>query len=330
MLGTAMQRREFITLIGGTALSWPIAARALQPATPVIGFLGSSSASQWEPFANAFKQGILEQGYVEGKNIAFEFRWARNQYDQLPKLAAELIHINVAVLVTHGTPGALAAKAATATIPIVLATSGDAVALGIVSSLARPAGNITGSTFFNPELMGKRLEVLHEVAPSITQVAVLLLADNPLNPPMIEAMRHTAKALHINLHQTEIRRSNDLDEVFSAMVKTGVEAVVVHENPLLQSIVDQVATIATSKRLLSVGSIELAQAGGLISYGVDLLQMYRRAGYFVDKILKGSKPADLPVEQPARFKLFFNLKTAKSLGLDIPPTLLARADEVIE
>jgi putative tryptophan/tyrosine transport system substrate-binding protein len=330
MLGTAMQRREFITLIGGTALSWPIAARALQPATPVIGFLGSSSASQWEPFANAFKQGVLEQGYVEGKNIAFEFRWARNQYDQLPKLAAELIHINVAVLVTHGTPGALAAKAATATIPIVLATSGDAVALGIVSSLARPAGNITGSTFFNPELMGKRLEVLHEVAPSITQVAVLLLADNPLNPPMIEAMRHTAKALHINLHQTEIRRSNDLDEVFSAMVKTGVEAVVVHENPLLQSIVDQVATIATSKRLLSVGSIELAQAGGLISYGVDLLQMYRRAGYFVDKILKGSKPADLPVEQPARFKLFFNLKTAKSLGLDIPPTLLARADEVIE
>jgi putative ABC transport system substrate-binding protein len=330
MLGTAMQRREFITLIGGTALSWPIAARALQPATPVIGFLGSSSASQWEPFANAFKQGVLEQGYVEGKNIAFEFRWARNQYDQLPKLAAELIHINVAVLVTHGTPGALAAKAATATIPIVLATSGDAVALGIVSSLARPAGNITGSTFFNPELMGKRLEVLHEVAPSITQVAVLLLADNPLNPPMIEAMRHTAKALHINLHQTEIRRSNDLDEVFSAMVKTGVEAVVVHENPLLQSIVDQVATIATSKRLLSVGSIELAQAGGLISYGVDFLQMYRRAGYFVDKILKGSKPADLPVEQPARFKLFFNLKTAKSLGLDIPPTLLARADEVIE
>jgi putative ABC transport system substrate-binding protein len=325
-----MQRREFITLIGGTALSWPIAARALQPATPVIGFLGSSSASQWEPFANAFKQGVLEQGYVEGKNIAFEFRWARNQYDQLPKLAAELIHINVAVLVTHGTPGALAAKAATATIPIVLATSGDAVALGIVSSLARPAGNITGSTFFNPELMGKRLEVLHEVAPSITQVAVLLLADNPLNPPMIEAMRHTAKALHINLHQTEIRRSNDLDEVFSAMVKTGVEAVVVHENPLLQSIVDQVATIATSKRLLSVGSIELAQAGGLISYGVDFLQMYRRAGYFVDKILKGSKPADLPVEQPARFKLFFNLKTAKSLGLDIPPTLLARADEVIE
>ena len=302
-----------------------------QPAkVPRIGFLGATSASGYAPQLDAFRQGLRDLGYMEGKNIAIEYRWAEGKYDRLPGLAAELVRLKVDVLVTHGTPGTHAAKSATTTIPIVMATSGDAVATGLVTGIARPGGNLTGSTFFNPEVAAKRLELLKEAVPRIRRAAVLLNPDNPVNGPVLEAIEATAKALKVEVPQFEARGPSDFDGVFLAMAKRRVEALVVIDDGMLIANARGIADLAVKKRLPSTGFKEFAEAGGLMAYAVNFLDMFRRAAVFVDKILKGAKPGDLPVEQSTRFELIINLKTAKEFGLAIPKPVLIRADTLIE
>jgi putative ABC transport system substrate-binding protein len=279
----------------------------------------------------AFRTGLRDLGYVEGKNIIVEFRWAEGNYDRLPDLADELVHRKVDVLVTHGTPGTRAAKQATQTIPIVMAISGDAVATGLVASLNRPGGNVTGSTFFSPELNAKQLELLKEAAPSITQVAVLMNPDNPLmNRPSLQALETTAASLKLVIPIFVARKPNEFEGAFEAMANTHVDAVAIIEDAVFLPNPRVIADLASKNRLPSAGSTEFAQAGGLIGYGVHRLELFRRAAYFVDKILKGAKPADLSVEQPTKFEVVANLKTARALGLEMPTSILLRAHEVIE
>jgi putative tryptophan/tyrosine transport system substrate-binding protein len=326
-----MKRREFITLLGGVAAAWPLAVRAQQSAKAArIGFLGSTFASNWASRVEAFRSGLRGLGYVEEENVAIEFRWAEENYDQLPELAAELIRLKVDVLVVNGTPGSLVAKRATTTVPIVMVHSGDAVAAGIVASLARPGGNLTGMTYFVPELMAKRMEMLKDVMPRISQVAILVKPDNPFFVTALRALEEPAKSLNIRLQRFEVRGPNDFEDAFAAMAKSSVDAVVILEDAVFVSNARAIADLAAKYRLLSAGFNEFAQAGGLVGYGVDFLEMYRRAAVFVDKILKGAKPADIPVEQATKFAIVTNMKTARALSVEIPPTLLARADEVIE
>jgi putative tryptophan/tyrosine transport system substrate-binding protein len=326
-----MRRREFITLLGSTAVAWPLAARGQQAAKVArIGFLGATFASGWASRVEAFRSGLRDLGYVEDKNIVIEFRWADEQYDRLADLAAELIRLKIDVLVTYGTPGSLAAKRATTTIPIVMVHSGDAVAAGIVASLARPGGNLTGTTYFLPELMAKRIEMLKDVMPRISQVAILVKPDNPFFGTALRALEIPAKSLNIRLQQFEVRGPNDFGDAFAAMAKSGVDAVVILEDAVFVSNARAIADLAAKQRLPSAGFNEFAEAGGLIGYGVDFLEMYRRAAVFVDKMLKGAKPADIPVEQATKFLVATNMKTAKALGLDVPTSLLLRTDEVIE
>ena len=324
-------RRELLAALGGAAVAWPLAARA-QRAQKVarIGFLGSTFASPWASRVEAFRSGLRNLGYVEGENIAIEFRWAEEKYNQLPRLAAELIRLKVDVLVTYGTPGTLVAKNATTTIPIVMVHSGDAVAAGIVTSLARPGGNLTGMTYFLPELVAKRIEMLKDVVPRISQVAIPVKPDNAFFRTIFQALQTPAKSLDVRLQQINIPGPNDFADAFATMAKSGVDAVVVLEDAVFVSNARAIADHAIKQRLPSAGFSEYAEAGGLIGYGIDFVEMYRRAGIFVDKILKGAKPADIPVEQATKFVVVINMKTAKALGLDVPPTLLVRADEVIE
>jgi putative tryptophan/tyrosine transport system substrate-binding protein len=328
---SGMRRRKFITLLGGAAVAWPLAARAQQtPKVARIGVLGSTFASPWASRIEAFRSGLRDLGYVEGENIVIEFRWAEEKYDQLPHLAAELIRLKVDVLVTYGTPGSLLAKRATTTVPIVMVHSGDAVAAGIVKSLVRPGGNLTGMTYFLPELMAKRIEMLREVVPRIRQVAIPVKPDNAFFTTALRALEGPAKSLDIRLQQFEVREANDFADAFAAMPKSGVDAVVILEDAVFVSNARIIADLAAKHRLPSAGFDDFAQAGGLIGYGIDFLEMYRRAAVFVDKILKGAKPADLPIEQATKFVAVINMKTAKALGLEVPVTLLVRADEVIE
>jgi putative ABC transport system substrate-binding protein len=278
----------------------------------------------------AFRLGLRDLGYVEGKNIVIEFRWAEENYDRLPDLAAELVRLEVDVLVTYGTPGTLVAKRATTTIPIVMVHSGDAVAAGIVASLARPGGNLTGMTYFLPELMAKRIEMLKEVVPRMSQVAILVKPDNPFFGTALRALEIPTKSLNIRLQQFQVQTPNDFPGAFAAMAKSGVDAVVILEDAVFVSNAKAIADLAAMQRLPSAGFDEFAEAGGLIGYGVDFLAMYRRAAAFVDKILKGAKPTDIPVEQATKFLIVINMKTAKALSLNVPPVLLTRADEVIE
>ena len=302
-----------------------------QPAKIVrIGFLGVESASGYTSRVDALRAGLRELGYVEGKNMVIEFRWADGKNDRLPELAAELVRLKVDVLVTHAVPGTRAAKEATTTIPIVTAVVADPVALGLVASLARPGGNITGSTFFYAELTAKRLELLREVFPRTRYVAVLL---NPLNPAQalnFQAMEITARPLKVGLQKFEVRRPNEFESAFSAMAKKRVDAVAIVEDPMFLANAKGLADLAAKQRLPSIGFNEFAESGGLIGYGANLFELFRRAAYFVDRILKGAKPADLPVEQPTKFELVVNLKTAKALGIKIPQSILVRADRVIE
>ena len=290
-----------------------------------IGFLGQGSGP-----AVPFLTGLRDFGYVEGKNIVIEFRWAEGRYDRLPDLAAELVRLRVDVLVTGGTAGVRAAKQATTTIPIVMTTSGDAVSSGLVASLARPGGNVTGSTFFVPELMAKRLELLKEAMPRTARVAVLVNADDPSHVPVLKAMESTARSLKIEIQKFEVRRPSEFESAFTAMAKSRVDAVVVQEDSFLIANAQVIADSAAKKQLALAGQPTFAEAGGQIGYGVNQQTLVRRAAYFVDKILKGAKPGDLPVERPTKFDLVINLKTAKALGLTIPQTLLLRADRVIE
>jgi putative ABC transport system substrate-binding protein len=325
-----MRRREFLEFSGAVA-TWPFAARAQNVTkVPRVGFLVTASAVAYASRIEATRAGLRALGYVEGKNIAFDYRYADSRYDRLIDLARELIKAGADILVTHGTPGTQAAKQATATIPIVMAISGDAVSTGLVSSLARPDANVTGTTFFNPELAVKRLEILTEAVKGVRRVGVILKPDNPINAPVLTAMKDAAGSLKIDLQYFETRTPADFEPEFSKMVPARVDAIALTDDAMLTGGVAQIAQLAARHRIPSTGFTELAAAGGLIGYGADFHQIFHRAAYFVDRILKGAKVSDLPIERSTKFDLAINLKTAKALDVAIPATLLARADEVIE
>jgi putative tryptophan/tyrosine transport system substrate-binding protein len=329
-----VRRREAIKLLGGAAASsvaWPLAARA-QPVgkVPQIGFLGMASPPTFATRLEGIRQGLRDYGYIEGTTIIIRYRWAEGRYERLPELAAELVRSNVDLIITHATPGSLAAKRATTTIPIVIALIGDSVASGIVASVARPGGNITGQSFFNAELRAKRIELLKEVMPRLTRVAVILNADNPAAELEFQSMETTARSLNVNLQPFRLRATNELVGAFETMEQTQVEAVETGEDPISTGNMGAIAALAARGRILSIGPEDVARVGGVIGYGVDFFATYRRAAFFVDKILKGAKPSDLPIERAARFQFVLNLKTAKAFGLEVPTATLLRADEVIE
>jgi putative ABC transport system substrate-binding protein len=328
-----MDRRAFI--VGGVAaLAAPFAAEGQQAASlPRIGFLSTASLS--DPFVArfllAFRQGLRDLGYVEGQNIAIEFRWAEGQYDRLPGLAAELVRLKVNVIVAGSPPAIQAAKQATETIPIVMGAVADPVAAAFVASLPRPGGNITGLSLMHSDLVGKQLELLKEVVPKVSRVALL---GNPANPNYASLVRHgqdAARALDIRLQPLEARNSSEIDSAFAAITTERAGAVIVLADGVLVNNRTRIADHAVRRRLPTVfGLSEFAEAGGLLTYGPSLANAFRQAATYVDKILKGAKPADLPIGQPTTFELVINLKTAKALGLTIPPSLLLRADQVIE
>jgi putative tryptophan/tyrosine transport system substrate-binding protein len=327
-----MRRREFITLLGGAAAAWPVAMRAQQrERLPRIGYLGLTSASQHAyGGSDAFLAGLADLGYVEGRNIHIEFRFAEGDEDRIPGLLTELVALNVDVIVTYAT-AVYAAQRVTTRIPIVFAATGDVVAMGVVPSLAHPGGNLTGLTFFLPELMAKRLELLKEVVPSMTRAGVLLLRGNiRSNANVLEALEATAKAMRVELQSIELREPREFESDFLVSGDQPIGGFVMTDHAQFISRARAVAALAAKHRLPSIGSLELPAGGGLIGYEVNFSDLFRRAAAFVDKILKGARPGDIPVEQATKFKLILNLKTAKTLGLEIPPTLLARVDEVIE
>jgi len=296
-----MHRRNFITLLTG-AVAWPLAARAQQAGKPpTIGFLGSISATGIAKQLAGFQQGLRDLGYVEGTNLIVEYRWAEGNYARLPDLATELVRSNVAVIVTHGTPGTLAAKRATTTIPIVAAIIGDPIASGVVTSIAQPEANITGQSFFNPELRAKRLELLKEVVPRLTEAAVLVNPDSPAAGPEYKVMQAMASSLSIQLQRYETRGVSEFEGAFNEIVQTGLTAVEIGDDSLMNANSGVIAALAAKRRLVSIGPPEFARAGGLIGYGVDFPGAFRRAAIFVDKILKGAKPAELPFEQATKF-----------------------------
>jgi putative ABC transport system substrate-binding protein len=327
--GGHMRRRDFITFLGGAATAWPIAARAQQARMTRIGFLGPTSYFGMQERMENLRAGLRDLGYVEGDNLNIDFRWAEGRYDRLPALAAELVHLKVDVIVSATTPATLAAKQATTTIPIVMAATGDAVANGLVDSLNRPGGNITGSSFYNPEVSAKRLELIREAAPRATQIGNLLNAGNQ-SLATLKSTESAAAALHMKLHQFPVRGPSELAAAFMAMAGSSIEFLAVDDEAMLTSNAKTIAELAARQRLPSIGGRELAEAGGLIGYGANVPALYRRAATFVDKLIKGAKPADLPVELPTRFDLVISLKTAKAIGLEVPPLLLARADQVID
>jgi putative tryptophan/tyrosine transport system substrate-binding protein len=324
-----VNRRGFITLVGGAVIGWPQPVRAQQPTKiPRIGFLGPTSASH--PPIAGFLAGLRDLGYVDGKTIVIEFRWAEEDYDRLAALAAELVRLDIDVLVTFSNPGVVAAKRATKTIPIVIAISGDAVRSGLAESLSRPGVNITGQTFFNPELNAKRPELLKEALPHSRSVGVVCNPNNQVTAWVLEAMMHAAGSLKLELKQFQVRRSDELASMFSAMKARPVDAAVVVEDVITLDHAGLIGSLAMAQRLPTIGFLTIAEAGGLMSYGVDLVEFFHHAAVFVDKIIKGAKPEQLPMEQPTRFKFVINLKTANTLGFTVPSSLLARADEVIE
>jgi putative ABC transport system substrate-binding protein len=295
-----------------------------------IGFLGMASAAESRNWVDAFRAGLREHGYVEGANIEIEYRFASGTYDRLTDLAAELVQQRVAVLVTHGTPGTRAASRAAAGVPVVMAISSDAVANGLVAGLARPGGLVTGSTYLGPQLNAKRIELIRDLLPHATRVAVLFNFANPANAAVFEAVSRTAATLGLQLLRVEVARAEDISGAFEQMSRQRVDAVAVEDDAMLAGRAAMVAQQAAKQRIPSAGRRELAEAGGLMAYGQDNLAMYRRAAYFVDRILKGTKPADLPIEQPTRFELVINRGTAAALGLQLPQSVLLRADRLIE
>jgi putative ABC transport system substrate-binding protein len=325
-----MRRREFVSLVGSAA-AWPLAAQAQQPERLArIGYLGlTSAAQQVYGGSDAFRIGLRDLGYVEGRNLDIEFRFAEGDANRLPRLVAELVALNVEVIVSYAT-GVPAARRVTATIPIVQAVGGDLVALGMVASLAHPGGNVTGSTFFVPELMAKRLELLKELVPSMTRAGVLLVRDNPSTSGILEKMGAAAKALLVELQPIEVRGPREFESAFSAWADKQIGGLVMLDHAYFLANIDAIATFASKDSLPSIGPLELPANGGLMAYGVNFSDFFRRAAYFVDKIIKGAKPGDIPVEQPTKFETIINLKTAKALGLDVPTSILLRADEVIE
>jgi putative ABC transport system substrate-binding protein len=326
-----MKRREFIMLLGGAA-AWPIAARAQQPAMPVVGFLNAQSADSLTHAVAAFRQGLNETGYAEGRNVAIEWRWAEGQGDRLPALAADLVQRQVAVIAsTGGDPSVLAAKRATTTLPIVFTMGGDPVALGVVASLNRPGGNITGITQITVLLDPKRLEVLHELMPGITLVAVLRNPNNANAQTQVQALQAAARTLGIELRFVSAATEYEIDAAFATLAEMRIGALVVASDPFFNGRRQQIVAQATR---LAVPAIfhqrEFALDGGPMSYGTSVPDMYRQAGIYTGRILRGEKPADLPVQQSSKVEFVVNLKTAKTLGLSFPLPLIGRADEVIE
>jgi putative tryptophan/tyrosine transport system substrate-binding protein len=325
-----VKRREFISLLGATA-AWPTAART-QPSgkTYRIGFLGATSLAESKRRVDGFRTGLRRFGYEEGKNIVILYRWAEGRYERLRELAAELAEVNVDVLVTHGTPGSLAAKEATSNIPIVMAAVGDPVEAGLVASLARPGGNLTGLTFFFTEICAKRAELIKEAIPRLTRLGVLVNPGNPAHPIALAAMRPTASALGVELVPAEVKAREDISTAIASVVRRQLPALVVIDDGLLISNATYIADLALQNRLPMIGFKPQAEAGALLEYGVDLADLFSRSAVLVDKILKGSRPADLPIERAVKFEIIVNLKTAKALGIELPTSLLIRADEVIE
>jgi len=325
-----MKRREFITLLGGAAAAWPFATRA-QPKIPRVGFMGNSTAALEANLVGSFRDGLREHGYEEGRNIIIEYRWADGKYERFPALVAELIATKVDVIVTAGTPAALAVKKATTTVPLVMVAVGDPVGTGLVQSLARPGGNLTGLSSIAPDLEGKRLELLREVVPTLSHVAVFFNSLNPFHVVSMQQAHSAAQALGIKLQQHDIRKSEDLDGAFAAIRKERPDALLILADRVFLHNRQRMMEFTNEQRLPNVNAYtELIEAGGLMSYGPSYEDMHKRAAIYVDKILKGAKPADLPIEQPTKFTFIINLKAAKALGLTVPPTLLSFADKVIE
>jgi ABC-type uncharacterized transport system substrate-binding protein len=327
-----MRRREFITLIGGGAtMAWPLAVRGQQAVMPVIGFMSSRSPEDSESVVAAFRKGVSESGLVEGRNVLLEFRWARGEYNQLPNLAADLLARRVAVIVSPGMAPTLAAKAATTTIPIVFLTGADPVQFGLVASLNRPGGNLTGLTLLNNTLVPKQLEMLHELVPSATLVAFLVNPKNPISEADTKDLQAAASITRQQILALDASTESDINNAFIALTQQGANALLVQTDPLFNGLHHHIAGLAARYRVPAVSSLrEFVEAGGLMSYGTALADGNRQLGLYAAKIIKGANPSDLPVEQSAKVELLINVRAAQALGLSIPPSLLARADEVIE
>jgi len=329
-----MKRREFITLAGGAAATWPLSARAQQPPARVyrVGYLVITSREHQLHLSNAFEEGLRSLGYRVGENVVIEYRFANGEVERLPALAAELVRLGVDQIVTGANPNTVAAMKATTTIPIVMTNSVDPVGTGLVASLARPGGNVTGfAQDTGDEIYGKRLELLKETVPNLSRVAILWNPDFASNQSRVESMRKAAQGMGLMVVSVEARGQDAFEQAFTTMMKERTQAFVISGDAVLFNYRGQIAEMAMRNRLPAASSFkEFAEAGLLLTYGAEARDLFRRSAIFVDKIFKGAKPADLPVEQPIKFELVVNLKTAKALGLDVPPSVLTRADEVIE